>query len=1128
MARSFVVIVLFATAMAYAAAGEPAAAVAQQRFTMSVLADGPALHGDLSDPLWKLGVHLPAFVLSDGSAGGSEPAVKTEAYVLCDAEFIYVGFICHEPRIGDITISEAGRDGPLWREDCVELYLDPTRGRSWAYHWIVNSKGVIWDGLHAPAGLDMDFNADAQAASKVFEDRWTAEFKVPFADIGGAPVPGEVWGINLIRLRQAGKLEPFAWSLQDVTHADPQGFGEAVFGARETPVRVSVLSRGGACADLNEKGANRFVVQIENTGDAASKITCHVSVIEAPPDLVTRVVPAGRTETISVDYELPKQSELLLNYRVQVDGRDAYHSDFLAIQPAPEKESFRSWEIPDPLYEELLSDEPPGLRSQGSIMWQHMLDLAESRPAAVRFGSRYVAQEMFRDHSLSKFRLMAGDFKRRRGSDHWPLLIVPHAPLNAPDAPWVLDPRSLDNYSKWTAEILALPDTSHIWALFAGDEQGDHAAADGAMLMKRPGDYAYVHEADKMVRAEFGGNKFGIPKGNMSYDPNPYKWIAFYRWINHRMVQRQKRLYEMVQDAEPRIVVTTDNPPGGLYANEYSELGPYADVFTHQFGYPGGATHWRAGVGCLSKIFADLTGKEFWPCIHIENFNYPDSTPEETAEELGQIFRNGGTGFHLFQTHIGGHPKLVKDTRNTYFGSPGRYHTILNITRLTQTMPKLKFPDYDRTGIFYNDDTLATRPHDGPLDMVETIEACYTMLGPVARAWFKFFDCPQVVKWPSLRDRFDVIYLPLAKYQRVAVATKLRAFAAEGGSLVCGDPHGFETDVLGNDMRALRKTIFGVDVGELLAVKQLLPKDARWGEALTLRGKAAYRLNPGTGVEVLATYEDGSAAITAKRNGVGRAIFFGFNPFLLKAVPDPQWRNFFIAFTKSLGTPVDFDIWRFRFPDSVVWKEPALPGVCVTNNRVVWREEKLRFQNNVDVKGSYLYSLPPDRYADVAAGDDILFSEGRLTDRRKSMLAKKTEAKQYVPYEFPDSHWMVSWARPDPVSVVFDLRESRPLLQLALWFRDAMPAVTVEGSIGGEQWHPLGMATGLSLSSATGEVYSRPPHHEVTAGNAGDDVYDMVIPLDEDVSCRFVRVNFEARQQDQKLSLVEIEVWSVE
>ena len=322
-------------------------------------------------------------------------------------------------------------------------------------------------------------------------------------------------------------------------------------------------------------------------------------------------------------------------------------------------------------------------------------------------------------------------------------------------------------------------------------------------------------------------------------------------------------------------------------------------------------------------------------------------------------------------------------------------------------------------------------------------------------------------------------------------------------------------------------------MGEKLRVKKLLPKDDAWGEELTLKGKAAYRLTPGPGVQVLAVYEDGTAAITAKRAGKGRAVFFGFNPFVLKAVPDAQWRKFFIAVIKSLGTPTDFDIWRFRFPDSVVWEEPAPPGLCVTNNRVVWREETLRFQNNRDVRGAYRYSLPPDRYPDVATGGDIPFGEGRLTDRRKSILAKKTEPKAYVLHELPDSRWMVSWAKPDPVSIVFDLREPRPLVQFKLWFRDTMPSVTVEGSNDGKLWHALGRAADEVYGdppTATRVVYSRPPDHRAQARTllAGEDVYDMVIALDKATPSRYLRATFAARKPDQKLSIVETEIWGAD
>jgi hypothetical protein len=37
-------------------------------------------------------------------------------------------------------------------------------------------------------------------------------------------------------------------------------------------------------------------------------------------------------------------------------------------------EPFRSWVVADPLYEELLTNEPPGLRSQGSIIWGKRLE----------------------------------------------------------------------------------------------------------------------------------------------------------------------------------------------------------------------------------------------------------------------------------------------------------------------------------------------------------------------------------------------------------------------------------------------------------------------------------------------------------------------------------------------------------------------------------------------------------------------------------------------------------------------------------------------------------------------------------------------------------------------------------
>jgi len=87
------------------------------------------------------------------------------------------------------------------------------------------------------------------------------------------------------------------------------------------------------------------------------------------------------------------------------------------------------------------------------------------------------------------------------------------------------------------------------------------------------------------------------------------------------------------------------------------------------------------------------------------------------------------------------------------------------------------------------------------------------------------------------------------------------------------------------------------------------------------------------------------------------------------------------------------------------------------------------------------------------------------------------------------------------------MRQPWKLLQFKLWFRDTLPAVTVEGSADGQTWRLLGRGSGEE---------------------AGADVRDLTITLDPKTASRFVRVTFAARQPDQKLTLVETEVWAAD
>ena len=225
------------------------------------------------------------------------------------------------------------------------------------------------------------------------------------------------------------------------------------------------------------------------------------------------------------------------------------------------------------------------------------------------------------------------------------------------------------------------------------------------------------------------GNQFGIPAGILERDPDPYKWIAYRRFCHAKLRERNRRIHDIVRKYAPGMpIVSTDE--GGVYSYEQSAQAELFDIFTQQSGPRG---RWRAQVGCVTKVLADLTGKEVWPCVHIENYML-NTTPEETVEEISQVFRNGGTGLHLFLSDIQGSRKWVLDTKVTAVGSPRRWHTLLNIVDLLKTMPVPKYPDYDRTAILFNDDTLAAQPYDAKRPYGEQTESCYTMLGPVARS----------------------------------------------------------------------------------------------------------------------------------------------------------------------------------------------------------------------------------------------------------------------------------------------------------------------------------------------------------------------------------------------------------
>lgn len=199
----------------------------------------PVIDALPDDPCWA-----EAMIATDFSvlaSGGEQRAFyQTTARAAWDDRALYLHIICLEPEPDAITAEVTERDGPVWLEDAVEVFLQPDPAQDDHFQFVVNAIGTVYD---ARSG-DASFNAQVEAAAQVGEQAWQVELAIPWADLGvAAPQEGQEWGFNVGRERRPG--EPKEWSTWAPLQKDlkkfavPELFGRLRFAAAPEPGRTS-------------------------------------------------------------------------------------------------------------------------------------------------------------------------------------------------------------------------------------------------------------------------------------------------------------------------------------------------------------------------------------------------------------------------------------------------------------------------------------------------------------------------------------------------------------------------------------------------------------------------------------------------------------------------------------------------------------------------------------------------------------------------------------------------------------------------------------------------------------------------------------------------------------------------
>jgi hypothetical protein len=166
-----------------AAFGETAAS---DFIPVTYVEQGPKIDGKLDDPCWLKAKEVAGFT----SIEKGNPRAKNQTFVrgVYDQKCLYLAFRCIQPVTEHIP--HRPRDGPLWFDDCIEMYISPhitstllqTQSPDEQYfRLIVNSAGDQYDELGSAGPTS--WNGDWQDCATYTAEGWQVEIAIPFASL---------------------------------------------------------------------------------------------------------------------------------------------------------------------------------------------------------------------------------------------------------------------------------------------------------------------------------------------------------------------------------------------------------------------------------------------------------------------------------------------------------------------------------------------------------------------------------------------------------------------------------------------------------------------------------------------------------------------------------------------------------------------------------------------------------------------------------------------------------------------------------------------------------------------------------------------------------------------------------
>lgn len=163
----------------------------------------PAIDGKLTEPAWQETLEAGPFFDMQNVTWLIKN--RTTFKIGYDALNLYLGVICLDSGASSKQVwTVVGDDDGIFKDDSVEIFIDPERQGQGYYQFVINKRGTIWDARNqmSPQGvlrIDRQWNGGIRAAVSYLSDRWMLEVAIPLSSLEVKPQLGKKWGLGVNR-----------------------------------------------------------------------------------------------------------------------------------------------------------------------------------------------------------------------------------------------------------------------------------------------------------------------------------------------------------------------------------------------------------------------------------------------------------------------------------------------------------------------------------------------------------------------------------------------------------------------------------------------------------------------------------------------------------------------------------------------------------------------------------------------------------------------------------------------------------------------------------------------------------------------------------------------------------------